>query len=115
MSDVWMMGRPTGTFLLPQTFLLTGQFLTDVRKGFGPINFPQSGAGSGVRGPGSEFVTNIFVFLDSNIIYRLYKLTLYKKLSRSANESQLFRFILKIVSRSVHVRGGRGVERIGFL
>ena len=48
-----MMGRPTGTFLLPQTFLLTGQFLTDVRKGFGPINFPQSGAGSGVRGPGS--------------------------------------------------------------
>lgn len=60
-------------------------------------------------GSGPEFVMNVYVFLGSNIIYRLhidYHFT--QKLSRSATESQIFRFILNIVSMSALVRGGGG-------
>jgi hypothetical protein len=37
-SDV----RRTETFQRPLTFRMTVQFFTDVRRGFGPVSFPQS-------------------------------------------------------------------------
>jgi hypothetical protein len=59
-----------------------------------------TGPGDAGRGLGHYYVAHIFVFLGSNIIFRLYKLTLSDEHQVSLKISQSFRFSVKIFSRS---------------
>ena len=65
--------------------------------------------GSLERGPGPNCVAQVFLFLNSIIIYRLYKLRFQAEPNHSANESQTFWFSVNICSLSAFFWGGGGI------
>jgi hypothetical protein len=74
------------------------QLLQNQEEGGSRQNFPRPGGPEGRPGP--DYVAYVFVFLDSTITYRLYKLTPSEQARHSATVSLSFQFCVNIFSWS---------------
>lgn len=73
------------------------------RGGEAGTNYQGLAVGKGARGP--TIIANVFVFLGTMIICRLYKLTPSDRYQITVKLRVPFRFIVKHFSRSAHAGG----------